>query len=121
MTRFIVRRLLGMIVVMLIISIITFLLLAAIPNGNPAYRLAGRTATAAEIHEIMMMGKELGQIRPGYLADILLVDGNPLKDIKCSLIACRDGPLVDQADLLRFVEKGLRPRIGAAVQCLSVA
>jgi imidazolonepropionase-like amidohydrolase len=28
--------------------------------------------------EIMMMGKELGQIRPGYLADILLVDGNPL-------------------------------------------
>ena len=26
----------------------------------------------------MMMGKELGQIRPGYLADILLVDGNPL-------------------------------------------
>ena len=45
MTRFIVRRLLAMVVVMLIISIITFLLLAAIPNGNPAYRLAGRTAT----------------------------------------------------------------------------
>jgi peptide/nickel transport system permease protein len=52
MTRFIVRRLLSMIVVMIIISIITFLLLEAIPNGNPAYRLAGRTSTAAEIHAI---------------------------------------------------------------------
>ncbi len=52
MTRFIVRRLLAMVVVMLIISIITFLLLEAIPNGNPAYRLAGRTATVAEIHDI---------------------------------------------------------------------
>jgi len=32
--------------------------------------------------EIMMMGNELGQIKPGYLADILLVDGNPLANIK---------------------------------------
>src|SRR5215470_7199949 len=31
--------------------------------------------------EIMQMGNELGQIRPGYLADILLVDGNPLTDV----------------------------------------
>jgi imidazolonepropionase-like amidohydrolase len=30
----------------------------------------------------MMMGKELGQIKPGYLADILLVDGNPLANVK---------------------------------------
>jgi imidazolonepropionase-like amidohydrolase len=32
--------------------------------------------------EIMQMGGELGQIKPGYLADILLVDGNPLADVK---------------------------------------
>jgi imidazolonepropionase-like amidohydrolase len=31
--------------------------------------------------EIMMRGDELGQIRPGYLADLLLVRGNPLADI----------------------------------------
>lgn len=31
--------------------------------------------------EIMMMGDELGQIREGYLADVLLVDGNPLADV----------------------------------------
>ncbi len=31
--------------------------------------------------EIMMMGDELGQVREGYLADLLLVDGNPLTDV----------------------------------------
>ena len=52
MTRFIVRRLLAMVVVMFVISVLTFLLFEAIPNGNPAFRLAGRTATAAEIQVI---------------------------------------------------------------------
>jgi imidazolonepropionase-like amidohydrolase len=31
--------------------------------------------------EIMGMGEELGQIKVGYLADVLLVDGNPLSDV----------------------------------------
>jgi imidazolonepropionase-like amidohydrolase len=31
--------------------------------------------------QIMQMGNELGQIKPGYLADLLLVDGNPLADV----------------------------------------
>jgi peptide/nickel transport system permease protein len=52
MTRFIVRRLLAMVLVMFVISVLTFLLFEAIPNGNPAFRLAGRTATAAEIQVI---------------------------------------------------------------------
>jgi len=32
--------------------------------------------------EIMMRGHELGQIREGFLADILLVEGDPLQDIR---------------------------------------
>ena len=32
--------------------------------------------------EIMKRGHELGQIRPGFLADLLLVDGDPLKDVR---------------------------------------
>jgi imidazolonepropionase-like amidohydrolase len=32
--------------------------------------------------EIMMMGNELGQIKPGFLADVLLVDGNPLANVR---------------------------------------
>jgi imidazolonepropionase-like amidohydrolase len=42
--------------------------------------------------EIMGMAEELGQIKPGYLADLLLVDGNPLEDIK--LLQNRDALLV---------------------------
>ncbi len=52
MTRFVVRRLVAMAGVMIAISLITFLLFEAIPNGDPALRLAGRSATALEIHQI---------------------------------------------------------------------
>jgi imidazolonepropionase-like amidohydrolase len=31
--------------------------------------------------QIMMKGDELGQVKDGYLADLLLVDGDPLADI----------------------------------------
>ena len=32
--------------------------------------------------QIMGMGDELGQIKEGYLADLLLVDGDPLADVR---------------------------------------
>jgi imidazolonepropionase-like amidohydrolase len=32
--------------------------------------------------EIMDMGDELGLVKPGYLADLLLIDGNPLDDVR---------------------------------------
>ena len=35
--------------------------------------------------QIMMRGHELGAVKEGYLADLLLVDGDPLRDI--SLLA----------------------------------
>jgi imidazolonepropionase-like amidohydrolase len=39
---------------------------------------------AATMHggEIMNMEDELGPIREGYLADLLLVDGDPLRDVR---------------------------------------
>ena len=49
MVRFIIRRLIAMIAVMFVISLLTFLIFEAIPNGDPARRLAGRLATANEI------------------------------------------------------------------------
>jgi imidazolonepropionase-like amidohydrolase len=42
---------------------------------------------------------ELGQVKPGYLADLLLVDGDPLTDIKrlqsqdALLVIMKDGRL----------------------------
>jgi peptide/nickel transport system permease protein len=52
MTRFIIRRVIAMVGVMFAISLITFLLFEAIPNGDPALRLAGRSATQLEINQI---------------------------------------------------------------------
>ncbi|TNC29120.1 metal-dependent hydrolase family protein [Amycolatopsis alkalitolerans] len=38
-------------------------------------------AATAQGGEIMMRPHELGKVQPGYLADVLLVDGDPLADI----------------------------------------
>ena len=45
MARFVARRLVSMVVVLFAISVLTFLIFEAIPNGDPAERLAGRTST----------------------------------------------------------------------------
>ncbi len=64
MTQFIVRRLAAVVIVMFVISVITFLLFAAIPNGDPALRLAGKNATSAEIAQIR---HQYGFDRPIYI------------------------------------------------------
>jgi peptide/nickel transport system permease protein len=52
MARFIVRRLASMVAVLFAISVLTFLIFQAIPNGDPAVRLAGRTATPETIESV---------------------------------------------------------------------
>jgi peptide/nickel transport system permease protein len=49
LTLFALRRLAGAAVVLFAVSVLTFLIFIAIPNGDPAVRLAGRTATADDI------------------------------------------------------------------------
>jgi peptide/nickel transport system permease protein len=50
MVRFILRRLVAMVLVIIAISMVTFVLLLG--TGNQASRLAGRTATSAQVHQI---------------------------------------------------------------------
>ena len=45
----------------------------------------------------MGMGDELGLIQPGHLADLLMVDGDPVKDITL---------LQDRANLLMVMKNG---------------
>jgi imidazolonepropionase-like amidohydrolase len=47
--------------------------------------------------EIMGMGNELGQIKPGYLADMILVDGDPVANIRL---------LQDKARILAVMKDG---------------
>jgi peptide/nickel transport system permease protein len=52
MARFVVRRLIGTVFVLIVISILTFLIFQAIPNGNPARRIAGAHANAATVAQV---------------------------------------------------------------------
>ena len=52
MARFALRRTVAAIVTLLLVSMLTFVVFEAIPNGDPALRLAGRSATQAEIQQI---------------------------------------------------------------------
>jgi peptide/nickel transport system permease protein len=52
MGRFVVKRLASMVIVLVAISILTFLIFQAIPNGDPAQRLAGRTSTPETVRAI---------------------------------------------------------------------
>jgi peptide/nickel transport system permease protein len=52
MARFIVRRLVQMVLVMFAFSVLTFLIFNVIPNGDPAVRMAGRQPTETQIEAI---------------------------------------------------------------------
>jgi imidazolonepropionase-like amidohydrolase len=46
---------------------------------NPSESLQAATRTGGQV---MNRGHELGLVKQGYLADLLLVDGDPLKDVR---------------------------------------
>jgi peptide/nickel transport system permease protein len=52
MARFVVRRVLAMLAVLFAISILTFLIFNVIPAGDPAVRMAGKSATPTTIQAI---------------------------------------------------------------------
>ena len=54
-----------------------------------------RSATIVSA-ELMQMEDQIGRIRPGYLADLLVVDGNPLEDFACLQEQGRHLPLIMQ-------------------------
>ena len=64
MLRFAVRRLFSCIALLFAISILTFLIFFAMPDSNPALRLAGRTATEVQIQGIE---REWGFNKPIYV------------------------------------------------------
>ncbi len=80
------------------------------PHGENAMdlqylvRYAGMTPMEALLSatrhggEIMQRGGELGQVKEGYLADLLLVDGDPLADLSI---------LLDRRKLLGIMKDGL--------------
>jgi peptide/nickel transport system permease protein len=68
---FAIKRMASAVVVLFAISILTFLIFVAIPNGDPALRLAGRTATPATIAQVR---HSYGFDRPIYVQYIKTMD-----------------------------------------------
>jgi imidazolonepropionase-like amidohydrolase len=59
---------------------------------------------------IMGMERDLGTVRPGKLADVALIDGDPLRrisDVRRTLVTVKDGVVYRPAELYR--ELGVRP------------
>ena len=52
MVAFVLRRLFGMVIVLIVVSFIVYVIFFKIPGGDPAQRLAGRTATQGNITAI---------------------------------------------------------------------
>jgi imidazolonepropionase-like amidohydrolase len=65
--------------------------------------------------EIMMQGGELGQLKASYLADVILVDGNPLADIR--ILQDRDRLLAIMKDgVFHKPPRRLRPALATAAE-----
>jgi len=71
MIRFALRRLSSCIALLFAISLLTFLIFEAIPNSNPALRLAGRTATQIQIDAVE---REWGFNKPIYVQYFKLME-----------------------------------------------
>ena len=64
MAAFLVRRVIGMILVLVAVSFIVYLIFIVVPGGDPAQRIAGKTATMANIIAIR---HKLGLDQPFYV------------------------------------------------------
>ncbi len=71
MVRFVIRRLLATLLTLFLISLLTFAVFEAIPNGDPAQRLAGRSATQAQIQQIR---SKYGFDKPVYVQYVKTMD-----------------------------------------------
>jgi peptide/nickel transport system permease protein len=68
---FAIKRLSQAVVVLFAVSVLTFLMFFALPNGDPALRLAGRTANAADIAAVRHI---YGFDRPLYVQYVKMMD-----------------------------------------------
>ena len=52
MAAFIIRRLIGMVLVLAVVSFVVFAIFILIPGGDPAERIAGRTANPDTVAQV---------------------------------------------------------------------
>jgi peptide/nickel transport system permease protein len=107
MIRFALRRLFSCIALLFAISILTFLIFVAMPNSNPALRLAGRTATQVQINAVE---REWGFNKPIYVQYYKTME----KIFSGTVISYTQGINVDQ-QILSDLPPTLSLAIGAGI------
>jgi peptide/nickel transport system permease protein len=107
MVTFLIRRIFGMIIVLIAVSFITYLIFFKIPGGDPAQRIAGRTATPANIESI--------RLKLGLEHNVFVQWWDMMKSLL-------DGTLVsyyDQTNVVQQIKQGIPATfslcIGAAI------
>jgi peptide/nickel transport system permease protein len=113
MARFVVRRLVSMVLVLFAISVLTFAIFNVIPNGDPAQRMAGRNPTKGQIEAIR---SQWGFDRPVYVQYVKTME----KVFTGTLVS-----YINQTDVMDEIKKGI-PRtfslaIGAAIMWMVFA
>src|SRR5579859_6511446 len=104
MGAFVIRRLLGLVIVLFAISILVFVLFRSIPGGDPALRLACRHPTQENIRQIR---KDWGFDKPLY---VQYGDMMERLFIKRDLISYQD-----QTPVLPTIERGIPRTLSLAV------
>jgi peptide/nickel transport system permease protein len=68
LVRFLARRAASLVAVLFAITVLTFLIFQAIPNGDPALRMAGRLATPQQVQDVRV---QWGFDKPIYVQKVL--------------------------------------------------
>jgi peptide/nickel transport system permease protein len=113
MARFVIRRLIQMVLVMFAVSILTFLIFNVIPNGDPAVRMAGRQPTETQIEAIR---KEWG-----FDENIFVQYVTTMKKVFTGDLQSYFTQLPVGEEILRGLPRTLSLAIGAALLWLFVA
>jgi peptide/nickel transport system permease protein len=103
MVAFAIRRIAGMIVTLFVVSVVTFLIFVVIPGGDPAQRIAGRTATAQNIANIRA---RLGLDHPLYTQWYRLME---------QLFTAKLISYTDQLNVVHQIEAGLPATFSLAI------
>jgi peptide/nickel transport system permease protein len=113
MARFVVRRLISMVIVLFAISVLTFAIFNVIPNGDPAVRLAGKTPTPGQIE---LIRHQWGFDRPVYVQYLKTME----KVLTGDLVSYANQIDVDK-EIVQDVPRTFSLAIGAAIMWMVMA
>src|SRR3954471_19780423 len=113
MARFIVRRVLGMIVVLWAISVLTFLIFNVIPNGDPALRMAGRHPTQGQLETIRSQW--------GFDKPIYVQYGKTMQKIFSSVLVSYSNQINVNEEIRHDIPRTFALAIGAAIMWMFFA